>query len=128
MKFKLPTWKKEFDKDNNVIVTDKEIAVDIDTSLLAEERWEINFPKLAERETLFAYIARIKVGNNITPANILSSLKALYCFIESKEIADYKEFLRMFDLSDIEKLNDLVTKIQEAFELVLKSSTASPKN
>lgn len=127
---KLPIVKKSFDETTQKLnVVQEEIEVSVDTSLFAEERWEANFPINAKKETLFAYIERIKdTGLIESKANILSNLKALYCFLEGKDIADFKSFCQLFDLAEGEYLNKLIEKIKFIFELVLKSSTTNSKN
>lgn len=130
IKTKLPVLDKELDEDKKkVISTPREIEVEIDTSLFAEERWEQNFPHNAKNETLFAYVERIKkAGLMESKAQILSNLKALYCFLESKELPDFKSFLKLFDLADAEYLTRLVEKIKFVFEIALSSATTDAKN
>ena len=130
IKTKLPVVEKTIDEATNaLIVKEKEIDVAIDTSLFAEERWEANFPHNAKNETLFAYIERVqKAGLLENKAHILSNLKALYCFMEGTEIADFKSFCQLFDLADGARLEKLVDKIKYVFGIVLNSSTVSGKN
>lgn len=130
IKTKLPVVEKTIDEATNaLIVKEKEIDVAIDTSLFAEERWEANFPHNAKNETLFAYIERVqKAGLLENKAHILSNLKALYCFMEGAEIADFKSFCQLFDLADGARLEKLVDKIKYVFGIVLNSSTVSGKN
>lgn len=130
IKTKLPTVEKTIDEATHaLVVKEKEIDVAIDTSLFAEERWEANFPHNAKTETLFAYIERVqKAGLLESKAHILSNLKALYCFMEGAEIADFKSFCQLFDLADGARLEKLVDKIKYVFNIVLNSSTVSSKN
>ena len=127
---KLPIIDKQIDENNNKILTNcRDIEVNIDTSLFAEERWEANFPLNAKKETLFAYIERVKTAGLIeSKAQILSNLKALYCFMEGKDIADFKSFCQLFDFADENYLNKLIDKIKFIFNLVLSNSTADQKN
>lgn len=129
IKTKLPIVEKTIDEiEQRLIVKEREIDVMIDTSLFAEERWEKNFPHNAQRETLFAYVGRVKNAGKLDKAHILSNLKALYCFMEGEEIADFKSFCQLFDLADGEHLKKLIDKIKFVFELVLSSSAVSAKN
>lgn len=130
IKTKLPTIEKEIDETTGkLIVKESEIDVTIDTSLFAEERWEQYFPQNAKTETLFAYVGRItEAGLTESKAHILSNLKALYCFMESDKLSDWKSFLRLFDLSDGEYLSRLINKIKYVFEIALSSATVNPKN
>lgn len=127
---KLPIIDKQIDEKNNKILTsERDIDVTIDTSLFAEERWEANFPLNAQKETLFAYIERVKNAGLIeSKAHILSNLKAVYCFMEGKDIADFKSFCQLFDLADEKYISKLIDKIKYVFDIVLKSSAADPKN
>ena len=130
IKTKRPAVEKTIDEASNALVAkDKEIDVVIDTSLFAEERWEANFPHNAKSETLFAYIERVqRAGLMDSKTHILSNLKALYCFMEGEEIADFKSFCQLFDLADGARLEKLVDKIKYVFNIVLNSSTVSSKN
>lgn len=127
---KLPVQKKTIDEESNKLIVEKgEINVAIDTSIYAEERWEANFPQNAKKETLFAYIERVKkVGQLESKAHILSNLKALYCFMEGQDIADFKSFLQLFDLADTNYIKKLVDKMKYVFELVLSTSAVDSKN
>ena len=127
---KLPIIEKSIDEKNKkILANEREIDVTIDTSLFAEERWEANFPINAQKETLFAYIERIKnTGLIESKAHILSNLKALYCFMEGKDIADFKSFCQLFDLADEKYLNKLIDKIKFVFDIVLQGSAANQKN
>lgn len=130
LKTTLPIIEKHLDEVKGVVVKDeKSIDVYVDTSLFAEERWEANFPHNAKNETLFAYIERVKnSGLMESKAHILSNLKALYCFLEGKDIADFKSFCQLFDLADGEYINKLVDKIKFVFNLVLGSRAVNQKN
>lgn len=126
----LPTITKRIDTTTNqLVVNEKDIEVSIDTSIFAEERWEANFPNNAKNETLFAYIERVKSKGLIeNKAQIVSNLKALFCFMEGKEIADFKSFCQLFDLADEKYTSKLIDKIKFVFDLVLGSSAVSQKN
>ncbi len=129
IKTKLPLLEKEIDGDGKLVVNKSEIEIGIDTSLFAEERWEQNFPLQAKSETLFAYVERVGgAGLADSKAHILSNLKALYCFIDSDKLPDYKSFLKLFDLADGEYLTALTDKIKYVFEIALQGATANSKN
>lgn len=129
IKTKIPTIEKELDADGKLVVKQGEIDVAIDTSLFAEERWESNFPAQARSETLFAYVERIgQTGLTESKAHILSNLKALYCFMDSDKLPDFKSFLKLFDLADTEYLTRLTDKIKYVFEIALSSATVNSKN
>ncbi len=128
LKTTLPTQRKTLDSDNNLKTIKEDIAVDIDTSIFAEQRWETYFPANAAKETLFAYIERIDKDKLIDTAHILTNLKALFCFLEAEAISDFKSFCQLFDLVDEEYLKQLIDKIKYVFNIVLNSSAVKPKN
>ena len=128
LKTTLPTQSKKLDSENNLKIIKEDITVDIDTSIFAEQRWETNFPANATRETLFAYIERIDKEKLIDTAHILTNLKALFCFLESDAISDFKSFCQLFDLADEEYLKQLIDKTKYVFNIVLNSSAAKSKN
>ena len=130
IKTKLPIVEKTIDEDTqSLVVKEKEIAVYIDTSLYAEQRWEMHFPNNAKNETLFAYVERVQSSGKVADrAHILSNLKAIYCFMEGDEIADFKAFLQMFDLADEGYINKLIDKIKFVFNIALSTSAVSQKN
>lgn len=112
-----------------LITVEKTIEVTIDTSVFSEQRWEDHFPKQAEKETLTNYVSRIqKTKNKKCIAYVLSGLKALYCFIKSSNFPDFESFASNFNLADSNSLNKTVERIKYIFNLVLNSSTSSPKN
>ena len=127
IKTTLPIVEKAIENDKLVTVK-KTIDVKIDTSIFAEERWESNFPQNASRETLFAYVERIKMDGLNDKAHILSNLKALYCFIEGDAIPDFKSFCQMFDIADGEYLNELTNKMRVVFDIALNGSAVTQKN
>lgn len=128
VKTKLPVQVKTDDGNGKITTTARDIDVAVDTSIFAEQRWEANFPAQAAHETLFTYIERVQTDKLIDKAHILSNLKAIFCFIESDEIADFKSFCQLFDLADGEYLKRLTDKIEYIFNLVLNSSVATSKN
>ena len=126
---KLPVFESHIDeKTNKLVIEPKEIDVKIDTSLFAEERWEANFPHNAKNETLFAYIERMRDEGKIDTVHVLSHLKALYCFLEGDDIADFKSFCQLFNTVDGKRLAQLVEKIKVVFEIILDSATTDSKN
>lgn len=127
IKTTLPIVEKAIENDK-LVTAKKTIDVKIDTSIFAEERWESNFPQNARRETLFAYVERIKTDGLNDKAHILSNLKALYCFIESDAIPDFKSFCQMFDIADGEYLNELTNKMRVVFDIALNGSAVTQKN
>lgn len=130
VKLRIPINNREI-VDGELKETKGEIVAGIDVTVYAEERWQKHFPENAKRETLFAYVERIQSTNKTEAkdnATIISNLKALYCFLESDDLPDFKAFLQMFDLSDQQTLEKQVKTIKTAFDLVLQSSAVTGKN
>ena len=128
VKTKLPVQVKVDDGKGNIVTTAREIDVAVDTSIFAEQRWEANFPAQAKNETLFAYIERVQENKLVGKAHILSNLKAIFCFLESDEIADFKSFCQLFAITDTKRLARLVEKIKGVFEIIIDSATTDSKN
>lgn len=128
IKTKLPIQRKTLNADGKIELEKKDVLVEVDTSIFAEQRWEAHFPLNAERETLFAYVERIQEESKRGNINFLSILKAVYCFIECDEIQDFKSFCQLFDISDKNYFKRLTDKIEEIFNFVLTSSATSLKN
>lgn len=122
MRIDIPVLKQNI---SNGEIRSQEINVpfEIDTSVYSEERWEQNFPALAAREGLFEYISRIKENALTERVKVASMLKAIYCFLESKEIKSYKDFAQMFNLAVPEYTERLITTLKESFDLILNSSS-----
>lgn len=126
LKSRLP-FKSLIEKaDGSIEARFEEIIVSVDTSIYAEERWEAEFPKLAEKETIFEYMNRISVAKSEEDnmATKLAGLKALYCLIECDKWTNYKEFLQSISIDNTEFVN----KMYELFKKVVNASAAKPKN
>lgn len=112
-----------------LITTEKTIEVTIDTSVFSEQRWEDNFPKQSEKETLMNYVSRIQNSQNKNSlAYVLSGLKALFCFMKSSNFPDFESFASNFNLADANSLTKVVERLKYIFNLALNSSTSTPKN
>lgn len=131
MQIKLPYNKRELNSEGQIIDHPGEITAEINVTLLAEERWEAHFPALAAKETIFAFVERIK-NTKETAANrhalILSAVKALYCFLQSAELPDFNSFAALFDLSDEATTQKQMNILNIAFGIATKGSAASQKN
>lgn len=125
MRIELPILEQKM--ENGVVVAKERTAVfDIDTSVYSEERWEQNFPALAEKEGLFQYIERVQDNSVTDRVRVSCMLKAIYCFIESSEIPTYKHFAQMINLSTPEYTMRMLESLKAAFNAILNG--ASTKN
>lgn len=119
MKITLPVQSKEI-KDGKVVTTESEQEFELDMSLNAQIRYETKFPELAEREDLFHYGKRICELKNQSAGLLLSQLKLIYCWFDTE--MSFKEFSKLFDLSDGKYLKKLVDRLREVFEIISNSS------
>jgi hypothetical protein len=105
-------------EEGKLIETKTKLKAYIDTSIYSQTRWEINFPKEAEKEGLFDYIERIKEYKQVDIAKTISLLKAIYCFMEIDK--SFKDFLKLFNVSD--NTLPLINALKDTFEIILNSS------
>ena len=122
MKIDIPILKQEI-VDGQLISSERSEKFEIDTSVYSEERWEQNFPALAEKEGLFQYISRVQENALTDRVKVACMLKAIYCFIESDAVSSYKEFAQMFNLAAPEYTDKLIATLKQAFEIILNSSS-----
>lgn len=122
MRIDLPIIRKSIVNDE-IHIEQGSITLDIDTSVYSEERWERHFPSLAEKEGLFQYIERIQAGAVTDRVKIACMLKAIYCFVESSDLPDYKSFAMLFDLAVPEYTEKLITCLKGSFEKILGGSS-----
>lgn len=122
MRIELPTLKQEM-VGEEVITTESTAVFDLDTSVYSEERWEQNFPRLAEHYGLFQYIEKVQKESETNKVRVIAMLKAVYCFIESNTVPTYKDFAKMFNLAVPEYTDKLINKLKTAFKLVLGGSS-----
>ena len=119
MKVCLPIQEKVI-QDGVLVKTPSEKEFDLDMSVASQIRFEAKFPELAEREDLFGYTKRICAVEEITGAVIISKMKMLYCWFDTE--MSFVDFLKMFDLSDIEYSKKLTDRIHETFKIIFDSS------
>lgn len=124
MKVILPFVKKDEFKDGKRIFETEDRSVDIDNTLVAQMRWEANFPEIAARESIVDYAMRLKGESGENVSVLISKLKVLFCFF--KLDVDFVSFLKMFDFSQREYVEGLIEKISEAFNAIFEG--AAEKN
>lgn len=121
MKIILPFVKKDEYKDGKRIFETEERPVEIDNTLVAQMRWEANFPEIAARESIVDYAIRLRNEQSENVAVLISKLKALFCFF--KLDGGFVWFLKLFDFSQKEYVESLVRKISEAFNAIFSGAT-----
>lgn len=125
MKIKLPIQTKEI-IDGKLVVNEFEQEINIDFTLMANVRFESKFPTLAfdkygnPADNLESYSKRIYAVEQLSLPVIISKMKALYCWFDTD--MSFEDFLRLFDLSDIQYTKRLINAIKEAFELIFNAS------
>ena len=119
MKIKLPIQTKEI-IDGQLVKKASEKEFELDTSLAAQIRYESKFPDLASKEDLDGYSKRISTIDVLSAPVIISKMKMLYCYFDTD--ISFIDFLKLFDLSDIEYVKNITKVIKEAFELIFSAS------
>ena len=119
MKVTLNTQTKEI-KNGQVEKVKGTFTADLDMSLASQIRFEAKFPELAKNEDLIGYAQRMKDVKELSTAVILSDMKILYCWFDTD--LTFIEFLKLFDLTDIDYVKRLMEEIKTVFDLILNGS------
>ena len=119
MKIKLPIQTKEI-VNGGLVKMQSEKVFEIDTSLASQIRFETKFPELALKEDLDGYSKRICKIEELSAAIIISKMKMLYCYFDTE--ISFIDFLKLFDLSDLEYVKKITASIKQAFELIFDAS------
>ena len=119
MKVTLNTQTKEI-KNGKLEKVKGTFTADLDMSLASQIRFEAKFPELAKNEDLLGYAQRLKDINELSTAVIISNMKVLYCWFDTD--LTFIEFLKLFDLTDIDYIKQLTEEIKTIFDLVLNGS------
>lgn len=119
MKVTLNTQSKEI-KNGQIEKIKGTFTADLDMSLASQIRFEAKFPELAKNEDLIGYAQRMKDVKELSTAVILSDMKILYCWFDTD--LTFIEFLKLFDLTDIDYVKRLMDEIKIVFDLILNGS------
>ena len=119
MKVTLNTQTKEI-KNGQIEKIKGTFTADLDMSLASQIRFESKFPELAKNEDLVGYAQRMKDVKELSTAVILSDMKILYCWFDTD--LTFIEFLKLFDLTDIDYVKRLMEEIKTVFNLILNGS------
>jgi len=99
------------------------LKCDLDTSMAVEERWEENFPVLAENKSYDSYI--MGISEIKTTKDILMGLRLIYCAIDFSDSSDkltWKEFIKIFNFSDTDYIRKLSQVLSDAFSQLFPES------
>lgn len=121
MKIKLPIVTQNEIVDGKHVFKTGEHEFEMDMSLGCQMRWEAKFPELAARENFVDYTVRTKELESKNIANILSKMKAIYCFFETD--LSFVQFVKMFDFTKRSFTEELIKRLNEVFEIVLNLSS-----
>lgn len=115
MEFKLPILKEKLNIDTGE-VSQEEGYLDcmLNMTVDAQTTWEDNFPEQAKNIGLFDYAAKIKDVKITDEATLRIALKLVYCFILFDRKMTFREFTRLFSMSNpdyMKKLCDIITKV-----------------
>lgn len=119
MKVTLNTQTKEI-KNGKLEKIKGTFTADLDMSLASQIRFEAKFPELAKNEDLIGYAQRLKDIKELSTAVVLSNMKILYCWFDTE--LTFIEFLKLFDLTDIDYIKQLTEEIKTIFDLILNGS------
>ena len=119
MKVTLNTQTKEI-KNGKLEKIKGTFTADLDMSLASQIRFEAKFPELAKNEDLIGYAQRLKDIKELSTAVVLSNMKILYCWFDTE--LTFIEFLKLFDLKDIDYIKQLTEEIKTIFDLILNGS------
>ena len=119
MKVELKTQKKQI-VNGKLEIQEGKFVADLDMSLASQIRYEAKFPELAKVEDLYSYSKRISEVKETTAGVIISKMKMLYCWFDTD--ISFVDFLKLFDLTDLEYVNRLTTEIHNIFEIIINGS------
>ncbi|GEM_PF-2644658 len=96
----------------------KYIDFSLDFSIYAEERYERYIrDRVPGHPTFMEFISKVA---NLNPKNLQEVavnfrliLKVLYCFLESKEVPTFEDFLKLFDFEIAQEILDKTVKVIE---------------
>lgn len=121
MKVKLPIVTKNEIVDSKLVFETGEREFKLDMSLGCQMRWETMFPELAAKENFVDYAIRIKELESKNAAIILSKMKVIYCLFKTD--LSFVQFVELFDFTKLSFTQELVKRLNEVFETVLKASS-----
>lgn len=119
MKVELHTQTKEI-KDGKLEKKQDKFVSDLDMSLASQMRYEAKFPELASKEDLYSYSKRINEIQETTAPVIISKMKMLYCWFDTE--IGFVDFLKLFDLTDIDYVKKLTKEMHDIFTIILEGS------
>lgn len=115
MEFKLPILKEKFDTETGNIITNEDyIDCTLNLTVDAQTTWEETFPEQAKNIGLFDYTNKYKDVEIADDASIRVALKIVYCFMLFDRKMTFREFARLFTMTNPEytkKLGDILAKV-----------------
>lgn len=120
MKISLPVVTKNEIVSGVHVFETAEREFEFDNSLACQMRWEARFPELAAKETFVDYAMRVGKNESKSAAVVLAKMKTVFCFFDTT--MSFMQFLKLFDFSKSGYVEELVSRLQEVFDILLNSS------
>lgn len=115
---------KKYDEDAKKVIIEKgELPVEIDTSFKAHLKWEEQFSQSMggiDLQTYTESILKNVRSDGLKKAHLISTLKFLYCHINSDQLPTFKDFIALFDM---EVAEEVLKKIIDVLDQVAKSAS-----
>src|SRR5690625_2274966 len=108
----LPTIDRKYNEETDeVTTTKKHIPFRIDTSVYVLYRYERLFREEVGKEFNQFTKETLKNSTKVDFENFLNLLRLVYCYLESKDVPTFDDFLKLFDFSVMEELGEKLTKV-----------------
>lgn len=115
---------KKYDEvSEKVIIERGELPVEVDTSFKAHLKWEEQFSQSMggiDLQTYTESILKNARSDGLKKAHLISTLKFLYCHINSDKLPTFKDFVALFDM---EVAEEVLKKIIDVLDQVSKSAS-----
>lgn len=128
MRFELPTLKEEFDnKTKEIVEHNGTLDCELNLTLDAQQTWEDAFPELSKKIGLFDYVEQMKDIQIKDQATAIIALKIIYCFLLFDNKLSFREFVRMFTLSNTEYFDKLANTLTDILKAINKRNEDKKK-
>lgn len=110
----LPKIVRTFDSNTQQVITQKEeLPVIINTNFQAHLKWEEEFQEKEGKDLtqVTLEVKEIVKDTNHAARHITKLLKVLFCFIDSSELPNFKDFLGLLELENTKDIIDILTKV-----------------
>ena len=108
--------------DGEVKVDLGKMDLEIDTSFMANLKWEEEFQQVAGYD-LITYTEMVKkwtMNEGSGKSHFVGMMKLMYCYVNSDKLPTFKSFAKLFDYS---VANEILDKLKVVFEQLEKSAS-----